>query len=362
MHSPNQRLCRLKPTSLEAGTPMDRSQQLHSPPAQFDHERRETDEIISAQQDEIAALRRQLREAGIAAGEKSRPKPEFASTDGHDTQAFYDMDTNRLVRPSELLIGDKVGHNFKHIMSDFSELQRRVLRRVLAAGEKKERVVKYHTKLQTMQQGVEVEANEAHKAARDTLHTLRGELDKMEAALFGYVIHVHTNNTNSIQEQVGFCESLVADIEEGLALAQDFLQEAKEDAETKPISVIQSIEVGLDELQEATVKRRPELTPFGGLNVEPVLRSFQGLSFHPTTDSGAMADAVGRSPGGKSPLLVTGKGTPPAYERLHRIAVRKAIERQTTPVKVEPFSSFPASPPHHSSFSSSAHSALHSSK
>lgn len=54
----------------------------------------------------------------------------------------------RLVRPSELLIGDKVGHNFKHIMSDFSELQRRVLRRVLAAGEKKERVQKYLSKLQ----------------------------------------------------------------------------------------------------------------------------------------------------------------------------------------------------------------------
>ena len=52
------------------------------------------------------------------------------------------------MRPSELLIGDKVGHNFKHIMSDFSELQRRVLKRVLTAGEKKERVVKYHSKLQ----------------------------------------------------------------------------------------------------------------------------------------------------------------------------------------------------------------------
>merc|ERR1712166_852026 len=272
----------------------------------------------------------QLNQAGISNAPASSPSTQksiarhkFGSTDGHeDTHAFYDMDTNRLVRPSELLIGDKVGHNFKHIMSDFSELQRRVLKRVLTAGEKKERVIKYHSKLQTMQQSVDVEANEAHKLARDTLHTLRSELDKVEEALFGYVNRVRTSNTNSIQEQVGFCESLVADIDEGLALAQDFLMEAKEDSEIKPITVIQSIEVGLDELQEATVKRRPEVTPFG----------------------------AGHSPaGGRSPSLgslVSAKGTPPAYERLHRIAVRKAIERQTTPVKPEPFTSFPASPPH----------------
>lgn len=317
----------------------------------------ERDQIIRAQQDEIAALRQQLNQAGISNAPASSPSTQksiarhkFGSTDGHeDTHAFYDMDTNRLVRPSELLIGDKVGHNFKHIMSDFSELQRRVLKRVLTAGEKKERVIKYHSKLQTMQQSVDVEANEAHKLARDTLHTLRSELDKVEEALFGYVNRVHTSNTNSIQEQVGFCESLVADIDEGLALAQDFLMEAKEDSEIKPITVIQSIEVGLDELQEATVKRRPEVTPFGALSIEPLLRAFHALSFHPTTQGGSDFGA-GHSPaGGRSPSLgslVSAKGTPPAYERLHRIAVRKAIERQTTPVKPEPFTSFPASPPH----------------
>ena len=67
--------------------------------------------------------------------------------------------------------------------------------------------------------------------------------------------------------------------------------------------VIQSIEVGLDELQEATVspptpcpvcpaadaqvKRRPEVTPFGALSIEPLLRAFHALSFHPTTQGGS---------------------------------------------------------------------------
>ena len=39
--------------------------------------------------------------------------------------------------------------------------------------------------------------------------------------------------------------------------------------------------------------------------------------------------------------------SPPAYERLHRIAVRKRIEVMQSPQKqAEPFSSFPQSPPH----------------
>jgi len=306
----------------------------------------EREELINQQRNEIAALRSQLAEAGMQpAALPPRPSPgsrrskqKFGPTDGEDTHAFYDLDTNRLVRPSELLIGDKVGHNFKHIMSDFSELQRRVLRRVLAAGEKKERVQKYLSKLQGMQQSVDDEAEEAHKAARNTMNVLRAELNQVEEALFGYIGRVHQNNTSSIQDQAGFCENLVSDIEEGLSLAQDFLLEAKEDSELKPISVIQSIEVGLDELQEATVKRRPELTPLGVLNVEPVLSSFHSLSFEPGVDPASAPDQLGISPAKGS--------SPPAYERLHRIAVRKAIEKARSPVRLEPFSSFPASPPH----------------
>jgi len=303
--------------------------------------------LINQQRNEIAALRAQLAEAGLQPENSARPprpspvsrrpKQKLGPTDGEDTHAFYDLDTNRLVRPSELLIGDKVGHNFKHIMSDFSELQRRVLRRVLAAGEKKERVEKYLSKLQGMQQSVDDETEEAEKAARNTMSVLRAELNQVEEALFGYIGRVHQNNTTAIQDQVNFCKNLVADIEEGLGLAQDFLLEAKEDSELKPITVIQSIEVGLDELQEATVKRRPELTPLGVLNVEPVLNSFHALSFQPGVEPASTSDKVGISPA---------KGSPPAYERLHRIAVRKAIEKARSPQRLEPFSSFPASPPH----------------
>ena len=63
----------------------------------------ERDQIIRAQQDEIAALRQQLSQAGISnalasspSTQKSIARHKFASTDGHDdTHAFYDMDTNR---------------------------------------------------------------------------------------------------------------------------------------------------------------------------------------------------------------------------------------------------------------------------
>eukprot|EP00658_Telonema_sp_P-2_P007515 TRINITY_DN12802_c0_g1_i2.p2 TRINITY_DN12802_c0_g1~~TRINITY_DN12802_c0_g1_i2.p2 ORF type:complete len:125 (+),score=40.81 TRINITY_DN12802_c0_g1_i2:117-491(+) len=46
---------------------------------------------------------------------------------GNEELSYFDMDTDQLVRPSDLLIGDHAGHNFKHIHSDFTPLQRRVM-------------------------------------------------------------------------------------------------------------------------------------------------------------------------------------------------------------------------------------------
>ena len=36
---------------------------------------------------------------------------------------FFDLDSDALCRPSDLLIGGNVGHNFKHIETDFTPLQ-----------------------------------------------------------------------------------------------------------------------------------------------------------------------------------------------------------------------------------------------
>ena len=102
--------------------------------------------------------------------------------------------------------------------------------------------------------------------------------------------------------------------------------------------MIQSVEVGLDELQEATIKKKPVLQPFGVIDPTPVFAAFQNMSFRPRE----MDDATDPNLGPMSKMT-----SPPAYERLHRIAVRKRIETMQSPQKsVEPFSSYPTSPPH----------------
>jgi len=311
------------------------------------------DDLIADQQEEIAALRAALEASGIpmpsaaartpvrrgASNTPQKKTPKFADHDGADDEyAFYDMDTSTLVRPSELLIGSNVGHNFKHIMSDFSEMQRRILKRVLAATEKRERVNKYMDRLQKMKDKVCNEADESHKMARSTIRQLQTELNKVEEALLAHLKRVERANHDTIDEQVQFCDSLIADIDEGLALAKDFLAENKDESEAKPPQVIQSVEVGLDELQEATIKKKPNLTPFGVLDATAAFSAFQNMSFRPRD----IDDAT-------DPIMNASRAvSPPAYERLHRIAVRKRLENMQSPQpgSTEPFSSFPASPPH----------------
>lgn len=164
-------------------------------------------------------------------------------------------------------------------MTDFSEMQRRILKRVLAGTEKKDRVEKYLARLQQMKQKVLLEADESHKQARSIVRQLQTELNKVEEALLAHLKRVERANLEAIAEQGQFCESLVADIEEGLALAKDFLAENKEESESKPLQVIQSVEVGLDELQEATIKKKPVLQPFGVIDPTPVFAAFQNMSF-----------------------------------------------------------------------------------
>ena len=53
-----------------------------------------------------------------------------------------------LCRPSDLLIGENVGHNFKHIDTDFTPLQQRVMSKILLAKKKRAKVEQVRGKLQ----------------------------------------------------------------------------------------------------------------------------------------------------------------------------------------------------------------------
>merc|ERR1711906_26478 len=69
---------------------------------------------------------------------------------GHEEETFFDMDTESLCRPSDLLIGDNVGHNFKHIETDFTPLQQRVMHKILLAKKKRTKVEQVREKLLNM--------------------------------------------------------------------------------------------------------------------------------------------------------------------------------------------------------------------
>ena len=49
--------------------------------------------------------------------------------------SFYDLDDERLVRPSDLLIGDARGHRYKSIETEMSASQRSVLQTMIASKE-----------------------------------------------------------------------------------------------------------------------------------------------------------------------------------------------------------------------------------
>merc|ERR1712188_192883 len=63
---------------------------------------------------------------------------------------FFDLDSDSLCRPSDLLIGSNVGHNFKHIETDFTPLQQRVMNKVLLAKKKRKQVENAREKLASL--------------------------------------------------------------------------------------------------------------------------------------------------------------------------------------------------------------------
>merc|ERR1712216_918330 len=78
-----------------------------------------------------------------------------AQAKNEEGTTFFDMDTDSLCRPSDLLIGDNVGHNFKHVDTDFTPLQQRVMHKILLAKKKRTKVEQVRERLQDMSDSAE---------------------------------------------------------------------------------------------------------------------------------------------------------------------------------------------------------------
>merc|ERR1711924_575467 len=94
--------------------------------------------------------------------------------------SFYDMDTDSLCRPSDLLIGENVGHNFKHIDTDFTPLQQRVMHKILLAKKKKIKVEGVRDKLQLMCDSAEEVTKEGQREITSAMRVVRQELARVE--------------------------------------------------------------------------------------------------------------------------------------------------------------------------------------
>merc|ERR1711934_526936 len=98
---------------------------------------------------------------------------------------FYDMDTDSLCRPSDLLIGDNVGHNFKHIETDFTPLQQRVMHKILLAKKKRAKVEQVRERLQDMSDSAEEVTKDGQREITSAMRVVRQELARVEEQMRG---------------------------------------------------------------------------------------------------------------------------------------------------------------------------------
>merc|ERR1711990_705539 len=87
--------------------------------------------------------------------------------------SFYDMDTDSLCRPSDLLIGENVGHNFKHVDTDFTPLQQRVMHKILLAKKKRTKVEQVREKLQNLGDTSEEATKEGQREITQAMRVIR---------------------------------------------------------------------------------------------------------------------------------------------------------------------------------------------
>merc|ERR1712167_161565 len=250
-----------------------------------------------------------------------------------EEKTFYDMDTESLCRPSDLLIGDNVGHNFKHIETDFTPLQQRVMHKILLAKKKRTKVEQVRERLQDMSDSAEDVTKEGQREITSAMRVVRQELARVEEQMRGDLARVTAQNEAILQPQINLCDSVLADLDEGVFLAKGYLE--SEDPNSKPLSVEQSIEVGINEIVETSIPSKITLQKAGKIDIGAVMARIAAIKL-PTEDV-VVSDGLNMSP--RRPAK--------AYERLHNLSIRKRVEDvNLKPQDATPFSSFPASPPH----------------
>merc|ERR1711988_896604 len=246
---------------------------------------------------------------------------------------FYDMDTDSLCRPSDLLIGENVGHNFKHIDTDFTPLQQRVMHKILLAKKKKVKVESVRDKLQMLSGTAEDIAKEGQREITTAMRAVRQELARVEEQMRADLARLTAQNEAILAPQISLCDSVLADLDEGVYLAKGYLE--SEDPNSKPLAVVQSIEVGINEIVETSIPNKMTLQKAGKIDTGAVMARLAALKL-PAEDI-AVQDGLNMSP--RKPAK--------AYERLHNLSVRKRVEDVNLKgPEGTPFSSFPASPPH----------------
>merc|ERR1712022_74117 len=227
-------------------------------------------------------------------------------------ETFFDMDTESLCRPSDLLIGDNVGHLFKHIETDFTPLQQRVMHKILLAKKKRIKVEQVRDKLAGLSGTAEEVSKEGQREITTAMRAIRQELARVEEQMRADLARVTAQNEQILAPQISMCDSVLADLDEGVFLAKGYLE--TEDPNSKPLSVVQSIEVGINEIVETTIPTKITLQRVGKIDTSAVMARLAALKL-PTEDF-YMQQGLNMSP--RKPAK--------AYERLHNLSVRKRVE------------------------------------
>merc|ERR1711907_489302 len=223
----------------------------------------------------------------------------------NEEHTFFDMDTDSLCRPSDLLIGDNVGHNFKHVDTDFTPLQQRVMHKILLAKKKRTKVEQVREKLQLLGDTSEEASKEGQREITTAMRNIRQELARVEEQMRADLARVTAQNEQILQPQINLCDSVLADLDEGVFLAKGYLE--TEDPNSKPLSVVQSIEVGINEIVETTIPSKIIMQRIAKIDTSAVMARLAALKL-PTEDFNASQG-----------LNMANRRPAKAYERLHNL-------------------------------------------
>merc|ERR1712072_1313532 len=161
------------------------------------------------------------------------PQRTMPAKQNDESTTFFDMDTDSLCRPSDLLIGENVGHNLKHVETDFTPLQQRVMQKILVAKKKRTKVEQTREKLQGMSETAEDATREGNRYITEARRQVRQELARVEEAMRAELARVTAQNEAVLAPQINLCDSVLADLDEGVFLAKGYLE--SEDPNSKPL-------------------------------------------------------------------------------------------------------------------------------